>query len=69
VRLTAYGGDASDLPAPVLQRALDSIADGTLDLGPTRTYPLERIRDAHQALEANTGSGKIVVLITPKAWP
>jgi NADPH:quinone reductase-like Zn-dependent oxidoreductase len=63
VRLTAYGGDASDLPAPVLQRTLDRIAEGTFDLGPLRTYPLERIRDAHQALESNAGSGKIVVLI------
>lgn len=62
VRLTAYGGDASDLPAPVLQRTLDRIADGSLDLGPVRTWPLASIRDAHQALEDNTGSGKIVVL-------
>ncbi|MFI5930771.1 zinc-binding dehydrogenase [Actinoplanes sp. NPDC051494] len=63
VRLTGYGGDAADLPAPVLQRALDGIAAGTFAMGPLRTYPLDRIRDAHQALEDNSGSGKIVVTI------
>jgi hypothetical protein len=29
VRLTAYGGDASDLPPPVLQDFLDAVAAGT----------------------------------------
>jgi NADPH:quinone reductase-like Zn-dependent oxidoreductase len=62
VRLSAYGGDAADLPAAVLQRALDRIAEGTFGLGPVRTYQLESIRDAHRALEDNTGSGKIVVV-------
>ena len=62
VRLSAYGGDAADLPAPVLQRCLDRIAAGTFDLGPVRTYRLDQIRDAHRALEDNTGSGKIVVV-------
>jgi NADPH:quinone reductase-like Zn-dependent oxidoreductase len=62
VRLTAYGGDAADLPAPVLQRHLDRIADGTISLGPSHTYPLDRIRDAHHAMEANTVHGKLVVL-------
>jgi NADPH:quinone reductase-like Zn-dependent oxidoreductase len=61
VRLTAYGGDTSDLPAPVLQRSVDRIAEGAFDLGPLRTYPLDQIRDAHRALEDNTGNGKIVV--------
>jgi NADPH2:quinone reductase len=67
VRLTAYGGGAADLPVPVLQRALDRIADGSLTLGPSRTYPLDRIRDAHHAVETNTVSGKLVVLIAPDA--
>jgi len=65
VRLAAYGGDASDLPAPVLQHALDRIAEGVLDLGPVRSYRLEQIHAAHEALESNAGSGKIVVLTSP----
>jgi NADPH:quinone reductase len=62
VRLTAYGGGAADLPAPVLQRYLDRIADGSLSLGPSHSYRLDQIREAHRAMEANTVSGKLVVL-------
>jgi NADPH:quinone reductase-like Zn-dependent oxidoreductase len=62
VRLTAYGGEAADLPVPVLQRFLDRIADATISLGPSHTYPLDRIRDAHHAMETNTVHGKLVVL-------
>jgi NADPH:quinone reductase len=62
VRLTAYSGDASNLPAPVLQRYLDAIAAGTLSLGPTQVYPIERVRDAHRDVETNAVSGKPVVL-------
>jgi NADPH2:quinone reductase len=62
VRLTAYSGSASDLPALVLQRYLDRIAAGTFKLGPTHTYRLDQVREAHRALDTNTVSGKIVVL-------
>jgi len=34
VRLTAYTAEASDLPADILQRFLDRIADGSVSLGP-----------------------------------
>ena len=61
VRLTAYSGGATDLPAPVLQHYLDQIAAGTFNLGPITTYPMDQIRDAHHAIETNTVSGKIVV--------
>lgn len=67
VRLTAYSGDTADLPTAVLQRSLDQIADGRMSLGPSRSYLLDDIRDAHAAMEANTGSGKIVVLTAPEA--
>jgi NADPH:quinone reductase len=62
VRLTAYSGDAADLPAPVLQRYLDDLSTGTLTLGPTHTYPLSKIQEAHQAMENNTTPGKLVVV-------
>jgi NADPH2:quinone reductase len=61
VRLTAYDGDAGDLPAGVLQRWVDGLAAGTVSLGPVRVYPMDRIRDAHDDLEHNRGVGKIVV--------
>jgi NADPH2:quinone reductase len=62
VRLTAYGGGAADLPSPVLQHYLDRIADGSFRLGPSHTYRLDQIREAHEAMDTNTVNGKLVVL-------
>jgi NADPH:quinone reductase-like Zn-dependent oxidoreductase len=62
VRLSAYGGEASDLPAAVLQGTLDRIADGTFPLWPTRVYHLDQIREAHRDMESNAVGGKLVVL-------
>lgn len=62
VRLTAYGGEASDLPAEVLQRYLDRIAAGEVTLGPVHTYAMDDIRAAHTDLERGTKVGKLVVL-------
>ncbi|MFD0204923.1 MULTISPECIES: zinc-binding dehydrogenase [Saccharothrix] len=63
VRLTAYGGEASDLPADVLQRFLDQVAGGEVTLGPTTVYRLEDIRRAHDDLEHGRRVGKLVVLV------
>jgi len=62
VRLSAYGGEADDLPAPVLQRFLDRIADGSIDLGPATTYRLADIPKAHADIDANRVAGKLVGL-------
>ncbi len=61
VRLTAYGGEAVDLPGAVLQRYLDRIAAGEVSLGPAHVYRLEEIRQAHADLEHNRNAGKLVV--------
>ena len=63
VRLTAYGGDSADLPADVLQRYLDKIAAGQLNLGPTITYRYADIRTAHADMELNRAVGKLVVRV------
>lgn len=63
VRLTAYTGEATDLPTEVLQRTLDRMARGELDLGPVTTYPLHEIPRAHADIEANRVSGKVVGLV------
>jgi len=63
VRLTGYGGDAADLPAAVLQRALDDIALGKLDLGAQTVYEMDDIRKAHDDMEHNRVVGKQVVVI------
>jgi NADPH:quinone reductase-like Zn-dependent oxidoreductase len=63
VRLTVYSGDATDLPATVLQAFLDDLESGRLTL-PTQTFAFEDIVAAHTAMEKNTATGKLVV-VTP----
>jgi NADPH2:quinone reductase len=62
VRLTAYGGEASDLPAAELQRFLDGVAAGRLRVPLHRTYALDEIAEAHAEMEAGNATGKLVVL-------
>ena len=62
VRLTAYGGEASDLPAGVLQSFLDDVAAGRLSVPIDRVYALDEIRAAHADMEAGRAAGKLVVL-------
>ncbi|WP_245681669.1 zinc-binding dehydrogenase [Actinomadura kijaniata] len=64
VRLTAYGGDASDLPPQVLQRTLDAVAAGRLSFPVHRVYDgLEEVRRAHADMEADAAVGKLVVRV------
>jgi NADPH:quinone reductase-like Zn-dependent oxidoreductase len=62
VRLTAYGGDASDLPAQILQGFLDDVAAGDATVPIHRTYRLDQIVEAHADMEAGHATGKLVVL-------
>jgi NADPH2:quinone reductase len=62
VRLTAYSGEADDLPAEVLQEFLDAVASGHALVPVGATYRMEDIVQAHRDLEANTIGGKAVVL-------
>jgi NADPH:quinone reductase len=62
VRLTAYGGEADDLPAEVLQAFLDAVAAGRLTVPLYRTYTLDEIAAAHADMEAGHATGKLVVL-------
>ena len=62
VRLTAYGGEADDLPATVLQSFLDAVAAGRLTIPLYRTYTLDAIRIAHADMEAGNATGKLVVI-------
>jgi NADPH2:quinone reductase len=62
VRLTAYGGDAADLPSGVLQAYLDAVAAGRLTVPIHRTYALDEIAQAHADMEHGRATGKLVVL-------
>ena len=62
VRLSAYGGEAADLPAEVLQSFLDGVAAGRLTVPVDRTYTLDEIATAHADMEAGNATGKLVVL-------
>jgi NADPH:quinone reductase len=63
VRLTAYGGEAADLPPRLLQDFLDGVAAGTAAVPVGRVYHLDQIVQAHADMEGNRASGKLVVLV------
>ena len=63
VRLTAYSGEASDLPAHELQAFLDAVADGRARVPIGRVYRLDDIAVAHADMEAGTVGGKAVVVL------
>src|SRR3954463_4708067 len=62
VRLTAYGGDAADLPADVLQAYLDAVAAGRLAVPIHGTYALDEVGQAHADMEQGSATGKLVVV-------
>jgi NADPH2:quinone reductase len=61
VRLSAYHGDAGDLPPPVLQNYLDGVAAGRTVVPIAQVYDFAQIVEAHAAMEAGVASGKLVV--------
>ena len=62
VRLTAYAGDATDLPSAVLQEFLDAVAAGQAVVPIHRVYRLDQIAEAHAEMEAGRAAGKLVVV-------
>ena len=62
VRLAGYGGDASDLPADVLQRFCDDVAAGRATVPRGRTFRLAEIAEAHRLMEEGHAGGKLVVV-------
>lgn len=64
VRLTSYGGEASDLPAAVFERQIRAIAAGRLKVSVAKVYHgLEGVRDAQADLESRAEPGKYVVVL------
>lgn len=61
VRLTAYGGDASNLSPKVLQDFLDAVAAGNATVPVHRIFGLDQIQQAHAYMESGNATGKLVV--------
>lgn len=61
VRLTAYGGDAHDLPSAVLEEVADAVRVGALSW-PVEVYRMDDIVRAHEDMEHNRVAAKQVVL-------
>lgn len=66
VRLTAYSGEAGDLPAAVLQGFLDDVAAGGAAFPVDHVYRLDQLQQAHTRMESCQATGKLVVLTTPE---
>jgi NADPH:quinone reductase-like Zn-dependent oxidoreductase len=62
VRLTGYTGDATNLPAAVLEEFLDAVAAGRAIVPVGPVLDLAEIQEAHRIMEAGTAGGKIVVM-------
>ncbi|MFJ5958659.1 zinc-binding alcohol dehydrogenase family protein [Paenarthrobacter sp. NPDC092416] len=63
VRLTAYSGEASDLPEAVLQDFLKAVEDGHVTVPIGKTYAFDQIVQAHQDMEDGSVAGKLVVTV------
>ncbi|WP_316932636.1 zinc-binding alcohol dehydrogenase family protein [Changpingibacter yushuensis] len=63
VRLTAYAGEATDLPADVLQSFLDDVATGHAPVPVDTVFTLDHIKNAHELMESGHTRGKLVVRV------
>jgi NADPH:quinone reductase-like Zn-dependent oxidoreductase len=63
VRLTAYGGESSDLPAEALQRYVGLVEQGRLPLRIDRVFAFDEIAEAHRVMEEGRAVGKLVVRV------
>lgn len=64
VRLAGYFGDASDLPREDFQEIVDAVAAGRLAFPVDRVYDgLEQVARAHDDMEHNRATGKLVVRV------
>ncbi|MDB5929799.1 MAG: zinc-binding dehydrogenase family protein [Polaromonas sp.] len=62
VSLTTYSGEVADFMAMPMQRLIDQVADGALQIPPIRVFHIDSIVEAHRMMETNSAGGKIVVV-------
>lgn len=62
VRLTAYSGEAADLPPAILQGFIDAVSQGAAVVPIGSVHHIDQIVEAHSTMEEGRAVGKIVVL-------
>ena len=63
VKLTIYSGGAGDIDMRELQNFIDDVAGGRAKVTIDRIFQFGEIVEAHQYMEENQASGKLVVLV------
>ncbi|MCA9628262.1 MAG: zinc-binding dehydrogenase [Myxococcales bacterium] len=63
VKLTSYSGGSTDITQAELQRYVDLVERGELELQVGPVLPFERLRDAHRLMDQSNAGGKIVILV------
>jgi NADPH:quinone reductase-like Zn-dependent oxidoreductase len=63
VRLTAYGGESSDLAPAAFQRYVDLVAEGKLPIRIDRVFRMDEIGEAHRIMQDGKAVGKLVVRV------
>jgi NADPH:quinone reductase-like Zn-dependent oxidoreductase len=63
VRLTAYGGESSDLPPDAFQRYVDLVAAGKLPIRIDHVFTMDEIGQAHRIMQDGKAVGKLVVRV------
>ena len=62
VRLTSYSGGSSDISTEQLQRYIELVEQGSLEIQTGPVFKFEELVQAHELMDANQAGGKIVVL-------
>ena len=62
VKLTSYAGESGDITTSQLQEYVKLVATGDLKLQVGPVFRFEKLREAHELMDANRANGKIVVL-------
>jgi NADPH:quinone reductase-like Zn-dependent oxidoreductase len=63
VRLTSYSGGSGDISREQLQRYVSMVEGGQLDIQRGPVWRFDQLPLAHQAMDENRASGKMVVVI------
>ena len=61
VKLTSYSGESGDISVAELQKYVEFVESGALQVKLGPVYPFERLPDAHRLMDEDRANGKIVV--------